>query len=415
MTGHTTIEQFKLPWLLRAINWVGDRLGERGSSLIVLSEESLMAAAEQYTKLSDWGDEDFRPQFRMLLGAYNNHADLSLIGRYIVRMIFIRMLINRLRIQDTLKRHPDILAIPLRRPLFIVGFTRTGTTLLHNLLAQDPSARVPWNWELLFPCPLVVGQPSSQDPRRRRIQMSNRFIPLLMPSLRTIHFSDALDPDECIILFQNQFIDFFPVGFTGDFPYYDWLMNHDMIPDYRYYRRQLQLLLSRQFGEPWVLKSPCHLSWLDALLNVFPDANIVWTHRDPQKVMPSMCSLAAAYRKIGSDRVDLKQLGARVLTWLETSSGRALKVRDSANPAQFFDVDYHDLIANPMEMVRRIYERFSYSYTPAMEQGMKRWLDDHPQNKYGVHHYSLDTFGLNRDDINHRFADYVTRFNVRPE
>lgn len=410
-----TIEQIKLPWLLRAINWVSERKPLSRRSWVDLSEAGLLSAAERITGLSDWGDEEFRPQFRLLLETYKNDADLTLIGRYLARMMFLRALINRLRIQDTLKRHPEILARPLRRPIFIIGLPRTGTTLLHNLLAQDPSARVPRYWELLYPCPLVVGQPHAKDPRRRRIQVVNWMIRQSVPALRRIHLSGALDPEECIILLQNQFIDFLPLGMAGGAQYRDWLVNHDMTQDYRFYRCQLQLLLSREFGEPCILKSPCHLFWLDALLTVFPDASLVWTHRDPQKVIPSMCSLAAAYRKLGSNHVELTLIGRRVVSMLHLAISRAMAVRERANPAQFLDVDYSALMAHPIEAVQRIYRFFDYPYTAAMQQGMKRWLDAHPQYKHGVHHYSSDTFGLNRAAIDQRFAEYTGRFNVTPE
>lgn len=410
-----TIEQIKLPWLLRAINWVSERKPLCRRSWVDLSEAGLVSAAERITGLSDWGDEEFRPQFRMLLETYKNDADLTLIGRYLTRMMFLRALINRLRIQDTLKRHPEIEALPLRRPIFIIGLPRTGTTLLHNLLAQDPSARVPRYWELLYPCPLVVGQPQAKDPRRRRIQLVNWMIRQSLPALRRIHLSGALDPEECIILLQNQFIDFLPLSLAGGAPYRHWLVHHDMIPDYRYYRRQLQLLLSRQLGEPCVLKSPCHLFWLDALLTVFPDAGLVWTHRDPQKVIPSMCSLAAAYRKLGSNHVELSLIGERVVSMLRLAISRAMQVRERADPARFVDVDYRALMTNPMQIVHRIYRCFDYPYTAVMEQRMKRWLDAHPQYKHGVHHYSLNTFGLNCAAIDQQFAEYTRRFNITPE
>ncbi|MCS6806444.1 MAG: sulfotransferase [Acidobacteriota bacterium] len=410
-----TIEQIKLPWLLRAVNWMAERkpLGHR--SWVDLSEAGLLNAAERIAGLSDWGDEEFQPQFRLLLETYQNDADLTLIGRLMIRQMFLRMLFNRLRIQDTLKRHPDIRAIPIRRPIFIIGLPRTGTTLLHNLLAQDPSARVPRYWELLYPCPLVVGQPPAKDPRRRRIQIVNWMIRQSLPALRRIHLSGALDPEECIILLQNQFIDFLPLGLQGGAGYRHWLVNHDMIPDYRYYRRQLQLLLSRQFGEPCILKSPCHLFWLDALLTVFPDASLVWTHRDPQKVIPSMCSLAAAYRKLGSNRVELSLIGERVVSMLRLALSRAIEVRERANPSQFLDVDYHALMADPIGTVQHIYQFFDYPYSAAMQRGMKRWLDAHPQYKHGVHRYSPDTFGLSRATIDQQFGEYSRRFDIKPE
>jgi len=201
----------------------------------------------------------------------------------------------------------------------------------------------------------------------------------------------------------------------GEVPdYITWLLHQDLTPAYRYYRQQLQVLQWRWPGDHWVLKSPHHLFFLDVLLTVFPDVCVVQTHRDPATALASLCSLLATTRSLYSQGVAAQRLGAQCLATWGTALDRMLRVRAAADPARFYDLQYEDLLADPMEAVSRIYGYFGYTAPPGMEAGMQRWLAAHPQHQHGVHQYTLSQFGLDRTTVVRRCAAYLHRFPGPP-
>jgi len=372
-----------------------------------LSEEDLLETARRRTGLSDWGGDSFRAGLRVLLESDNTEAHLSLLGKLAVRFEYLRSLCNRLRIQDTFNRHPEILDCPIRRPLFIVGFPRTGTTLLHNLLALDPQARAPLMWELLWPAPPEGDGP---DPRIKWAKRGMGVTYALMPGLRVAHPVSATAPEECFFLLENEFLclGFEMVRYVPR--YAAWLFKQDFIPAYASYRRQLQLLQWRRPPHRWVLKSPFHLPSLDALLCAFPDASIIQTHRDLAEVAPSMCSLMHVVRRGFSRHVDPLRLGKDWLdTWSEAIS-RAMRVRANSDPGLFIDVDYRELIADPIGVVRRLYAQLGLTFTTELGERMKSWLNDERRQERRAHRYALADFGLSRAMIEERFATYAQSF-----
>jgi hypothetical protein len=235
----------------------------------------------------------------------------------------------------------------------------------------------------------------------------------LAPHFPAIHPLSATGPEECVFLFQNTFMSVVFDAYSEVPDYIAWLLQQDLTPAYRYYRQQLQVLQWRWPGRHWVLKSPHHLFFLDVLLTVFPDACIVQTHRDPSTAVASLCSLMATSRRFYSDRVAEERLGGPCLATWGTALDRMLRVRETADPARFYDLHYDDLLADPMEAVSRIYAHFGYTATPGMEAGMRRWLAAHPQDRHGVHRYSLSQFGLDSATIERRCSAYIQRFHVR--
>ncbi len=188
--------------------------------------------------------------------------------------------------------------------------------------------------------------------------------------------------------------------------YIDWLRGLDRAANYRYFRSQLQLLSWRDPGEYWVLKAPAHLFSLDAILEIFPDAHFVVAHRDPQDSIPSACSLAAAYRSITVDHVDLERLGGEVSQVLAASVEWALDARTAVDPSRFFDVSYPTLLDDPIGVARAICQQFDYRFDGAAEERMRGWLAVNPKGKHGPHRYDLADFGLDAATINDRFASY---------
>ena len=398
------------PLIIRGLSRLGHMYQQAGGT-IDLSEEALMAAAMQRTELSDWGDDNFREGLRVLLHSYEIDAHLSLLGRYLIRADLTRILSNRLSIQQELTRHPEILREKICRPLFITGMPRTGSTLLHRLLAQDPNSRTLRLWEAINPIPPPDKKTKQSDPRIAKLERHIRLVGLLLPKLTAIHTSNASSPEECGLLLRHHIPA--PNGhevLANAISYKNWAYQQDMTPTYRYYRQQLQLLQWRSPGTPWILKAPGHLSVLDALLKVFPDACLIQTHRDPLTVIASYTSLKFATMSITSDDVNLKQVGQIVTDRFAKEVGRGLQIRAVLNSARIYDVFYDELVANPITTAHQIYTHFGYKITSKMEYEMKVWVKQNPQHRHGIHHYALDQFGLDRTTIQKRFVNYYKTF-----
>ncbi|MGB1277385.1 MAG: cytochrome P450, partial [Nannocystaceae bacterium] len=294
---------------LRWINKMGATLAGRGIRVPNLSEESLIATARQKTGLEDLGDEAFRPRMRVFIQALEQEAQLTTVGRGIMRRQLLRFLVNRLRIEEDFKRHPEINDEVIVAPVFIVGFPRTGTTLLHNLLAQDPDNRVPLLWELMWPSPPPDPGTRASDPRIKLVRKRLRVADIVAPQLRAIHSLDPTGPEECYHLFQLTFANPLFDAEAHVPAYMSMLEKLDWRGPYRYHKKVLKLLQWKVKGARWVLKAPSHLHTLDALLAVYPDARIIHTHRDPCAVAASFCSTYEATRSLYSNTLDLEQLG----------------------------------------------------------------------------------------------------------
>jgi len=397
------------------INRVGAKLLALGIPLINLSKDAFLKPAQRQTGFSDFGEFFSEKGLQILLRSLEREGNLNLLGRRGVKRDCIRLLSNILRITNDLKRYPEIQDAPLRRPLFITGLPRTGTTFLHNLLACDPKARVPLMWELYLPSPPPTSKTRKNDPR---IEVARKRVERLLkiaPHLSLLHPLDPEGPDECFHLFKNSFMTpaFVLMANVGE--YLEWLYAQDMMPAYRCYRRQLQLLQWRCPGEYWTLKSPSHLPFLDSLLTIFPDARIIQTHRDPLKVVLSFCSLVLTGWQMSSDRIDIKQIGSQCLRILKESVDRSIAVRKATRRSQFFDLHYRNLVDDPIGTVRRIYYHFDLDFGSQMEKGMERYLSTTHRVKEATHRYALDTFGLNKRAVRQMFSDYTKKFNIRPE
>jgi hypothetical protein len=399
------------PWHARLTDAIGERLMRWGVPVGRLTEESLCRAARRHTRLEDFGADDFRTPLRIVLRDFEEDENVGFLGRLAVRRMIVEGLVNRLRIEQALRRHPEILCVEIRPPLFVVGMPRTGTTLLHNLLAQDPEGRAPLLWELMSPWPLAKPRPGRPDPRIRRIRRQIEFLSRFSPkAARAIHEFHAEEPEECHYLFRNSMATQTFRAFADVPRFGRWKLEHDMIPEYRYYRRQLQMLLWQRGAGHLVLKFPGHAWHLDALLEIFPDARVVCTHRDPVKTVGSFCSMVATVRFAFSKRVDTVQLG-RVLTLeLETGLQRMMASREHADASRFFDVKYDALVQDPFRVVRDIYRHFDMPFSDETDRGMKRWLEEHRQHRHGKHVYHLSQYGLDEDELRERFAPYWQRF-----
>jgi hypothetical protein len=398
--------QVRPPFFARLINAVGGGLRKFGVRWPRLDPEAMMAEARRRTRLADFGDGRFREGLRVLVEGFDRQDTAHAFGRLFFREYCTHLLVGRLKIQEELSRHPEIFDVPVPRPLIITGLPRSGTTLLHRLMSEDPAGRTLRFWEAMEPAPPPTRETSATDPRIRQAREQIALLHRLSPGLTIAHEFEAESPEEDNELVARAF-NAGILGFMFDVPdYIRWLRDQDYVWSYRYARQQLQLLSWKDPGDYWVLKSPAHQFALDALLTVYPDACVVITHRDPLRVIPSLCSLQAAMRGILTDRLDLHTLGAECVEALAVGPERAIAARSQADPARFFDVAYDRLVAAPVETVREVCRYFGYHFGVEYESRARRWLAENPQHKHGVHRYRLDDFGLDAATVERFFGGY---------
>lgn len=397
---------------VKLANTAGDGLSRLGIRPGALEAERLCRKAREKTGLDDFGDEAFREALSILLSAIDREANLHTFGRLLAREWIVRCLAARLQMQAQWKQRPEILEIPVARPLFVVGLPRSGTTLLFNLLAQDPAHRWLTNWEALNLGRSLVREPAHAQ---RGAVRANRLTRWLVPELQRKHALTPELPEECWRLLWNTFEA--AVFFTWfDVPSYrTWLLSRDRASGYRYYRAQLQILQERRHAERWLLKAPEHAFNLDALLAAFPDACIVQTHRDPLKVLPSACSLAATLRGLYVPAVDCGRLGVEAVDYFSLGLGRCMAIRGKYSPDRFLDVHYEALVRDPLAAVAGVYRHFDLPLTEESLTRMRGYLAAHGQHEHGVHRYSLADFGMAEAAVSRRFKDYVDYFGIISE
>jgi hypothetical protein len=405
------------PLGLRLLNGVGGALRAAGIPLARLDEEYLLARAARTTKLSDFGDEYFRGPLGRLLTSLEEEACMSMLGRIIAQRDILRLLKNRLRMTEVHRRHPEIDEGPIDAPLFIIGLPRTGTTILHELMAQDPANRVPMTWEVMHPWPPPERATYHTDPRIAAVEKHFSGIDKILPEFKKMHPMGAELPQECVAMTANDFASMV-FHSTHHVPSYQaWLEATDLRPVYESHKRQLRYLQWKCPAERWVLKSPGHLWALEALLAVYPDARIVQTHRDPLKVVASLTSLVAMLRSLASDRIDPYEIGEDWTERLARGLEHTMQVRDreQLGADRVFDMHFPEFIRDEVAMVRRIYEHFGMPFSAEAEERMRAFLAANPKDKHGAHKYTLAYAGLDLDTERRRYAAYQERFDIASE
>jgi hypothetical protein len=404
------------PWVER-LNALGRNLGDDGKSLVALDEATVLAAARAATGLDDFGDDWFRAPLAKLLAALESEARLTLLGRLFARSEIQRILQNRLRVEDWIRGHPEVLRERVEAPIFVTGLGRSGTTLLHELLMQDPANRVPLLWETFFSVPPPEPTTYPDDPRAAAADLEITLMDAAVPALTGMHENAGDLPTECIFLFAHQLA---TDMFTGEFhvPSYTlWLHGQDLGPLYAYHRRLLQLLQSRHRGEHWVLKAPSHLGQLPALFREYPDARVVITHRDPLRVIGSLCNLMAALHWMRSDHVDYDAIVRAMSFGFPFLCERVMKQRDAGElpEGRIVDVLYHDLVREPIATLDALYRRLGRTLSAEAEARMRAFLDERRHTKRAAHEYAFETTGLDRDAERAKYAAYLARYGVPAE
>jgi len=379
--------------------------------------DALVEQACELAGSDDFGEPDgWRDDLARLTDGLVNEAYLSELGVEIAVMDLVGPLANRLRITQWRMENPAIVTAPIERPIFIVGQPRTGTTILFDLLAQDPDLRPPLTWEVDAPCPVPRPETYDTDPRIAQIQSNLEMSELIVPGLLAHHPMGALLPQECVRIWAGQFCSMiFPVQYRLP-AYSKWLLyDADHTNAYKYHRIFLQHLQSG-IGGQWLLKSPAHLWQLDTLVGEYPDAVIVQTHRDPLNVISSIASLTDHVRRMASEHRDIQECAQQCCEEIVVGLDRSMKVRDSGVLAhgQLIDVQFADFIADPFATIRLLYDALGRELTPVAEQRMRDYLTAHPGDGGGARYTWSDT-GLDADAVREQVSAYQDRFGVPNE
>ncbi len=371
--------------------------------------DDLMGKASRVAGGRRWLDRGFVPALELLYGSCAATGALNERGRRVLDSIVVRHLVNRLLVEAELGRRPEVAARPVGPAIVVTGLPRTGTTLLHNLLALELDCRPLWLWEALRPVPPdPAAGPSEAQLVAQAATWLDRLYELV-PCFRAIHAATADGPEECDALLQNDFASQHFDDMFDARAYSEWLATAPLNAQYRSYARQLSVLRRPEDGaRPWVLKSPSHLGHLDALLEACPEATIVHCHRRPSEAVASHASLVLCLRRAYSDDVDPVAVGGQALRRGETAVSRALAVRE-AQPDRFIDVAYVDLVSRPRATVAALVDQLGWARRPQADDAVAAWLAGHPQHQHGVHRYAPADFGLSPETSGTAFARYLDR------
>jgi hypothetical protein len=382
---------------------------------IAFDEAKLMAEAQSSTGLRDFGEDPFREPLAVLLRSLREEAPLNALGRITLRGRILESLETRLKTQQWLTRHPEILEEEIDAPLVVVGLMRTGTTMLHRLLASDPRHHAAMWWETRFPAPDSDTKWNQPDPRIPPAQAEVAAILAADPRQASIHPWDALAPDEEIMLLEHSFLSHVPEAFANIPTYRNWINEQDWTPAYIYLKKLLQSLQwqKRQRGlvrERWVLKTPGHLGYIDTLFSVFPLARVIQTHRDPLETIPSAASMNHALWAIYSDEEGATEAGAQWQERLAWGTQRCMESRERFAEDRFADIWFRDALEDPIGEISRAYEIFGIEMTHDARDAMQKWRADHPRDGRPPHEYTLADYGLTEEGIKAAFSVYRSRF-----
>lgn len=403
------------PEWVTVLNQVGENFGIEGPrAVIALGEESLIDAACAATGLSDFGDEDWREPFALLLRDMEE-ANLNLTGRLLARIDVLQSLVARLRLTETERKHPEILEQRIESPIFITGLGRTGTTILLELLGQHPGLRAIKGWEFRYPSPLSE-RPSEADPR---IAMTTADVELwsqVVPGFDAIHEIAVTEPEADSVGMRHAFASTMWSA-TQKSPRYDaWLAKDRLQHALRFHRRLLKHMQWQTPGR-FILKFPSYLGNLPSLFAEFPDARVIITHRDPIKVMSSSADMLATLRWQRSDVVNYQEIASAIVNGFPLLLDMVSDQRDGGviPNSQIIDVRYADLMSDTRGTLGSLCHELGVDLTPAARQRMQTYLDAKPKGRHGNRNYRFENLGVEYDKMASKFDKYMNRYDVPRE
>jgi hypothetical protein len=379
---------------------------------MTLDADAIERAAHDQTGLSDFGDPMFREGLERLVRSFNDEADLSETGEVMQRIRLESLFVSRLQVEDTYRAHPEIDAQEVEGPVFVIGLPRTGTTALSQLVAADPQFRSLRMWESSSPCPPPEAATEDTDPRIADAEAGLAMMNEMFPLMQTMHHQEATTATECQDLLGMSFRTVHFDGFGRVPSYLEWVTNCDMRGTYEYHRRVLRLLQWHCPPRLWHLKTPVHMFALDALLDAYPGAKFLWSHRDPAKVLGSVCSLIHYTRSWSSDRDDSFELGAEQLERWWVGISRAMDFRSQVGDDRFADLAFADLQVDPVGALGTALDHIGVGFPSSSREAVLQWATGHKPGSHGQHSYDLADFGLDAEQVRRRFAPYLDTYEA---
>lgn len=379
----------------------------------VSSERALHEAAAQRCGMNDFGDAaEYLPALRRLLHALDHDTRLTPVGwqKFFDRMV--QVLVGRAWSQRGWREHPESLAYELPPPILITGLPRTGTTALHRVLAMDPQFQGLEYWLIDNPMPRPPRDRWASHPMFRRAVDELEALYREVPEMKAAHPIIADEVYECLLLTRQNFL---AIDFTTNAhipSYQDWWLRQDTAPMWRRYRDNLRLIGMNERDRPWLLKNPASLFGLAGFMDVFPQATIIQTHRNPVTSVASGASLARMARlPYEGPQTSVSAAARREVELWGEGIDRAMAVREHY-PDRYVDVYFSDFASRPMATIESIYERSGLALSDEARRRMLAWVAENPQHKHGEHRYSLDGTGVTEDDIRRRFAPYIDHYRL---
>lgn len=382
-----------------------------------LVADALIDQACKATGLDDFGGESYREGLDILVndlnaGAAKGWHSASGIARS--TQDITHWLMNRLKVGNHLKQNPELLDRPIERPVFVMGVPRTGTTLMSNLLAADPARRSPLTWEIDDPVPPATAATLTTDPRAVTRLAQEKAALAANPEMAKYYRGSAIYPNECVFFMAHDFKTLM-IESKGKLPgYKEFIFSCDMTSAYQYHKKFLQVLQHHAPGV-WNVKKPSHALWLETIFEVYPDARVVWTHRDPFTATGSLCSIISLSHRAHMNEIDSPWLGENYSWQAAEHANRIMDFRDRFGEDRIIDVHYADLVSDPVGETKKLYAKLGDEWTSTAEAGIQGWVNDNPQNKFGKHEYKLAQYGLSKERLEPMFERYLSRYDVARE
>lgn len=375
-----------------------------------LSSKTLIDNAIAQAGHSNFGGDSWREGLDRLVDSLNETAELTPAGVHMLSARIERLLINRLAIEKTYQDHPEINDQVVDGPIFVIGMPRTGTTALSQLVAADPQVRSLRGWESASPVPPPETATEHTDPRIAATQAGLDYMYTAYPKWAAMHHESADSATECQDLLGMEFKAEHFSGMAYIPAYSKWVVDCDMTSTYAFHHRVLKLLQWKCPPNLWHLKTPVHMLYLDKLVAEYPNAKFLWSHRDPAKVIGSVCSLMSYCRSWSSDHDDTGTIGNEQLNIWTTAITRALAFRDRMGDSRFADMSITEIQTNPLGAIERAYAKLGIPFEERSRAAIQHWAETHKHGTHGTHVSHLEDFGLNADQVRAEFGDYTKRF-----
>lgn len=367
--------------------------------------DEILNAARDKAQVADPDSDSWREGLEILLRDHEKTASLSERGRGMMKARYVEALAARMQVDDYLRKHPALTRTAVKRPVFILGMPRTGTTMVSYLMDADPSNRSLLKWEAYNAAPPAAAGATRSDARCLAEKARDEMIIKANPKGVSQHFEAGDGPTECVHLVAQDFRSLMLAVIATTPTYHDWLLFCDMSSAFSHRKRVLQILQSTNPGR-WVLKMPSDSLFIRQVFKTFPDAKVIWTHRDPYASLASSMSMRGNSRPAFGKDAGIDYMRERFPLQLALHLARPLEVSQE-RPQDIYHMYYDELLGNPLGQMKKVYAWLGDEWTDTAEQGMSAWLDANPQGRFGKHSYSLADWGLSKKDLDPYFSDYL--------